>query len=237
MVLDLVLIGLAIAFDPLPLTAFIVVLPSQRGAVKGAAFVFGWLVSLAIVVAVTVLATGNNPAQAEHGTLPCAAGGEDRDRSRSVRSRIAGSGAGGPPRSRRAAEMAGAWTAPWSPWAARSSGADRRGCCPAWAKLQLGAPRAVRVLRHRLGVLPRHGALRCVQARPEQGIPGQVEDLDRHPYRPGDHLRELEPRLLARRKQHLPHRHMRRGVRRRAAGGLAGPPLTAGSLMAPSPLA
>jgi hypothetical protein len=28
---------------------------------KGAAFVFGWLVSLAIVVAVTVLATGNNP--------------------------------------------------------------------------------------------------------------------------------------------------------------------------------
>ena len=52
---------MAIAFDPLPLTAFIVVLPSQRGVVKGAAFVFGWLVSLAIVVAVTVLATGNNP--------------------------------------------------------------------------------------------------------------------------------------------------------------------------------
>ena len=61
MVLNLVLIGLAIAFDPLPLTAFLVVLPSQRGVVKGAAFVFGWLVSLAIVVAVTVLATGNNP--------------------------------------------------------------------------------------------------------------------------------------------------------------------------------
>ena len=61
MVLNLVLIGLAIAFDPLPLTAFIVVLPSQRGVIKGAAFVFGWLVSLAIVVAVTVLATGNNP--------------------------------------------------------------------------------------------------------------------------------------------------------------------------------
>ena len=30
---------------------------------KGAAFVFGWLVSLAIVVTVTVLATGNNPPQ------------------------------------------------------------------------------------------------------------------------------------------------------------------------------
>jgi Sap, sulfolipid-1-addressing protein len=59
--LDLVLIGLAIAFDPLPLTAFTVVLPSRRGVRKGAAFVFGWLVSLAIVVTVTVLATGNNP--------------------------------------------------------------------------------------------------------------------------------------------------------------------------------
>jgi multisubunit Na+/H+ antiporter MnhB subunit len=60
-VLDLVLIGLAITLDPLPLTAFTVVLPSQRGVRKGAAFVFGWLVSLAIVVTVTVLATGNNP--------------------------------------------------------------------------------------------------------------------------------------------------------------------------------
>src|SRR5689334_25228805 len=61
MVLDLLLIGLAIALDPLPLTAFIVILPSQRGVRKGAPFIFGWLVSLAIVVAVTVLATGNNP--------------------------------------------------------------------------------------------------------------------------------------------------------------------------------
>ena len=33
----------------------------RRGARKGAAFVFGWLASLAIVVTVTVLATGNNP--------------------------------------------------------------------------------------------------------------------------------------------------------------------------------
>ena len=61
MVLNLVLIGLAIALDPLPLTAFLIVLPSRRGVVKGAAFVFGWLVSLAAVVAITVAATGNNP--------------------------------------------------------------------------------------------------------------------------------------------------------------------------------
>jgi len=60
-ILNLVLIGLAVALDPLPLTAFLVVLPSRRGVRKGAAFVFGWLVSLAIVVTITVLATGNNP--------------------------------------------------------------------------------------------------------------------------------------------------------------------------------
>jgi threonine/homoserine/homoserine lactone efflux protein len=63
MILDLVLIGAAIALDPLPLTAFLVVLPSERGVRKGAAFVFGWLVSLVIVVTLTILATGNNPPQ------------------------------------------------------------------------------------------------------------------------------------------------------------------------------
>jgi Sap, sulfolipid-1-addressing protein len=61
LLLNLVLIGLAVTLDPLPLTAFLIVLPSQRGTVKGAAFVFGWLVSLAVVVTITVLATGNNP--------------------------------------------------------------------------------------------------------------------------------------------------------------------------------
>src|SRR5215467_2300859 len=61
MILELMLIGVAVALDPLPLTAFLVVLPSKRGVRKGAAFVFGWLVSLAIVVVVTILATGNNP--------------------------------------------------------------------------------------------------------------------------------------------------------------------------------
>ena len=61
MVVNLIVIGLAIALDPLPLTAFVVVLPSKRGVRKGAAFLFGWLASLAIVVTVTVLATGNDP--------------------------------------------------------------------------------------------------------------------------------------------------------------------------------
>jgi len=59
--LDLIIIGVAISLDPIPLTAYLVLLPSKRGVVKGAAFIFGWLVSLAIVVTVTVLATGNDP--------------------------------------------------------------------------------------------------------------------------------------------------------------------------------
>lgn len=61
MTLDLILIGLAIAVNPIPLTAFLLVLPSKRGVTKGAAFLFGWLVSLAIVVTITILATGNDP--------------------------------------------------------------------------------------------------------------------------------------------------------------------------------
>jgi threonine/homoserine/homoserine lactone efflux protein len=60
-IFDLILIGLAVTLDPLPLTAFLIVLASERGARKGAAYVFGWLVSLAAVVTITVVATGNNP--------------------------------------------------------------------------------------------------------------------------------------------------------------------------------
>ena len=61
MILDLLIIGLAITLEPIPLTAFILVLASKGGVRKGAAFIFGWLASLAVVVAVTILATGNKP--------------------------------------------------------------------------------------------------------------------------------------------------------------------------------
>jgi hypothetical protein len=57
--LELILIGLVITLEPLPLTAFILLLASRRGVKKGAAFVFGWIASLAIVIAITVLVTGN----------------------------------------------------------------------------------------------------------------------------------------------------------------------------------
>ena len=61
MTLNLLLIGLAISVDPLPLTSMFVLLVAKRGVLKGAAFLLGWLVSLAIVVAITLAATGNDP--------------------------------------------------------------------------------------------------------------------------------------------------------------------------------
>jgi Sap, sulfolipid-1-addressing protein len=59
--LDLLVIGLAITLEPIPLTAFILILESKNGVRKGAAFIFAWLASLAVVVVITVLATGNSP--------------------------------------------------------------------------------------------------------------------------------------------------------------------------------
>ena len=61
MTFELVLIGLVITLEPIPLVSFLVIVASRRGVVKGAAFIFGWLLSLAIVIAVTVLATADNP--------------------------------------------------------------------------------------------------------------------------------------------------------------------------------
>ncbi len=61
MIFDLLLIAVVITLEPIPLTAFILILMSKGGVRKGAAFIFGWLASLAIVVALTVLVTGNKP--------------------------------------------------------------------------------------------------------------------------------------------------------------------------------
>jgi hypothetical protein len=60
-VIDLILIGLAMAFYPIALTIFILILASAHGPRKGAGFIFGWLAALALVAAVTILATGNKP--------------------------------------------------------------------------------------------------------------------------------------------------------------------------------
>jgi hypothetical protein len=61
MTVDLLIIGAAIALEPLPLTAFIIVLASQHGLRKGVGFLCGWVASFIAVIAITILATGNNP--------------------------------------------------------------------------------------------------------------------------------------------------------------------------------
>jgi Sap, sulfolipid-1-addressing protein len=67
-VLDLLLIGLAITLEPFPLTAFILVLTSERGTWKGLAFILGWLACLVAVIAAVIASTGNNPP--EPNTVP-----------------------------------------------------------------------------------------------------------------------------------------------------------------------
>jgi len=61
LVLNLVLLGLAITLEPIPFTAFALVLASKGGVSKSAFFVAGWILSLAVVVAGTLVATQNNP--------------------------------------------------------------------------------------------------------------------------------------------------------------------------------
>ena len=58
MVVNLMLIGLAVALDPLPLTAFLIVLPSKGGTIKGAAFVFGFTVVASVAVWVIAFMIG-----------------------------------------------------------------------------------------------------------------------------------------------------------------------------------
>lgn len=61
MVLDLLLVGLGIALEPLPLTAYVLVLSAENGTRKGLAFIIGWLTCLVLVIAVVFVATENNP--------------------------------------------------------------------------------------------------------------------------------------------------------------------------------
>ena len=61
LVLNLVILGLAITLEPIPFTAFALVLASKNGVSKAAFFIAGWILSLAIVVVATLVATQNNP--------------------------------------------------------------------------------------------------------------------------------------------------------------------------------
>ena len=68
LVLNLTLIGFAITFEPIPFTAFALILSSARGVHKAALFLAGWILSLAVVVALTLAATGIQPPRP--GTAP-----------------------------------------------------------------------------------------------------------------------------------------------------------------------
>ena len=61
MILDLFLIGLVVTLEPIPLSAFILLLAAERGLLKGLGFVLGWLGTLVVIVAVIVLVTGGKP--------------------------------------------------------------------------------------------------------------------------------------------------------------------------------
>ena len=61
MLLDLMIIGLAITLEPLPLTAFILVLGAEGGTRKGLAFILAWLACLVVVIGGVVLVTGGKP--------------------------------------------------------------------------------------------------------------------------------------------------------------------------------
>ena len=71
MVLDLMLIGLAIALEPFPLTAFILILSAEKGIWKGLAFVLGWLACLVVVIAAVITTTSGSPP--EPNTAPSTA--------------------------------------------------------------------------------------------------------------------------------------------------------------------
>jgi hypothetical protein len=61
LVLDLILIGLAITLEPLPITAFILILSAERGIIKGLVFVLTWFGSLVAIIAFVELVTGGSP--------------------------------------------------------------------------------------------------------------------------------------------------------------------------------
>jgi Sap, sulfolipid-1-addressing protein len=61
MQLDLILIGLVIALEPIPLTGYLLVLGSAGGLRKGLGFVVGWLATIVALVALTLAFTGGKP--------------------------------------------------------------------------------------------------------------------------------------------------------------------------------
>jgi threonine/homoserine/homoserine lactone efflux protein len=212
-ILNLVVIGVAVALDPLPLTAFLVVLPSRRGVRKGAAYVFGWLVSLAVVVTITVLATGNNPPKPSTAPSLAALAAKIVLGAVLVWIAVRHIRARGRPKPPKKPPKWQEHVDGMSPWFAL-------GLAPALQPWVLIGAGAATVVEAKLSSWQSFLALfvYCVLAsstylameiyavaRPEPGTACPVPDPDRHPHRPGDHRREPDHRLLADRQQPLPH--------------------------------
>ncbi len=60
-VLNLVIIGLAIALEPITIVAFILIVGADAGIRKGLAFILGWAACLVAVIALVVGVTGGKP--------------------------------------------------------------------------------------------------------------------------------------------------------------------------------
>ncbi len=58
MTLGLILIALAIALEPVPLTGYILVFSAEGGTRKGLGFLIGWVLTLVAVVVLTLVVTG-----------------------------------------------------------------------------------------------------------------------------------------------------------------------------------
>jgi hypothetical protein len=60
-VLQLLILGLVIALAPLTVVAFILIVGSEKGTRKGAAFILGWIATLVAVIAAVLASTGGDP--------------------------------------------------------------------------------------------------------------------------------------------------------------------------------
>jgi len=62
---DLVLIGVVITLEPLPVIGFILLLAGRRGVVNGLAYIAAWVVTLVAIVVATLTVTGGHPPAAK----------------------------------------------------------------------------------------------------------------------------------------------------------------------------
>lgn len=68
---DLILLGLAITLEPLPMSGYILLLSTQQGTRKGLGYLLGWLLTLVGLVVLTLVFTGGQPLAA--GSQPSTA--------------------------------------------------------------------------------------------------------------------------------------------------------------------